>query len=181
MQTIGLKKFLWEKQIMVNASIYKTIFGVKLTHKSVFLLAFLALFPNILGMFSFSTPFGFNLHFFQILIFLAALLYGPMGGAVSGIFGSFYTAAILNNPYIIVGNIILGFFTGVFARRKIPVVGAAMLAFSIQLPWLWYSDIFLAGMSVMAVNGVMIALFAGNILWAFVASKSYKRIRSLIE
>ncbi|MBU1120601.1 hypothetical protein KJ660_01870 [Candidatus Micrarchaeota archaeon] len=166
---------------MVNASIYKTIFGVKLTHKSVFLLAFLALFPNILGMISLNTPFGFNFHFFQILIFLAAVLYGPVGGATSGLFGSFYTAVILNNPYIIVGNIILGLFTGVFVRKKIPVVGAAMLAFSIQLPWLWYSDIFLAGMNVMAVNGVMIALFAGNLFWALIASGSYKKIRSLIR
>lgn len=166
---------------MAETSVYKTIFGVKFSHKSLLLLAFLAFFPNLLGMISFSTPFGFNFHFFQILIFLAALLYGPIGGITSGIFGSFYTAIIMHNPFIIVGNAILGLFTGIFARKKIPVVGAVMLAFSIQLPWLWYSDVFLAGMPVPAVNGVMVALIASNLLWAIIASLSYKKMKKLVE
>lgn len=62
------------------------------------LLLALAVLPNFLGLFSFQTQFGFRIHFFQYLIFLAAAIYGPMGGAATGMIGSVYTAAALNNP-----------------------------------------------------------------------------------
>ena len=164
--------------------IYRNIFGmeVKFTYKSIALLSFLAVFPNILGLIVLPTPFGFNLHLFQYLIFAAALLYGPFGGLVSGAFGSVYTALLLNNPYIIFGNIILGFFFGYFAKnKKIHVLPAMFIAYAIQLPWLYVTDIYLAKMPLPAVQGVIIALLASNILWAYLAGKSYKQIGKLIE
>lgn len=170
-------------------NIYKGLFGSEFlfTRRGLVLLALLAAFPNLLGMVVLPAPFGFKFHLFQILIFLAAFIFGPFGGAVSGMFGSVYTAAALNNPWIIGGNIILGFFAGYLYRKKvpafaavripalaavrIPAFAAVWLAFAIQLPWLWVTDIYLAGMPVVAVQGVIVALAVSNTLWAVIAGR----------
>ncbi len=159
--------------------LYESAFGIKFSRRSVLLLAFLAVFPNLLGMIVLPTPFGFKFHLFQILIFLAALLYGKYGGATAGAFGSIYTAIALNNPYIVVGNIILGFFTGVFAKRT-KIVFAVLGAYAIQVPWLYFTDL-LAGMAEPVVRGAIVALLFSNIVWAVIAGLTYKRIRSLIQ
>jgi uncharacterized membrane protein len=154
---------------------YRSAFGVRFSLRSVSMLAFLAALPNLLGAIVMPTPLGFHFHLFQIGIFLAALLYGQWGGAVSGAFGSIFTAIALNNPFIIAGNIILGFFTGLFLKR-VNIITAAMLAYAVQLPWLWYTDIFLAGMKAGAVKAVMWALLFSNLVWAAVAFLAGKKI-----
>lgn len=158
---------------------YESLFGIRVSFRSIAMLGFLALFPNILGMVVLQTPFGFKFHLFQILVFLAALVYGKWGGAVAGGFGSIYTAIALGNPFIIGGNVILGFFTGVFAR-KVNVVVAVLAAFAIQLPWLYVTDL-LVGMPEAAVRGVIVALLFSNIVWAVAAGLIYKRLGSLIQ
>jgi len=162
---------------------YKNIFDfdVKNSWKSISLLAFLAIMPNFLGMINISTSWGFKIHFFQYLVFLAAIIYGPLGGAVSGAFGSLFTAVMLNNPYILVGNVILGFFVGVLFRLNWNIVLAALGAYLIQMPWLYYSDIYLAHMPVKVVYGVIIALFFSDILWAGLAWITYKPIKGMIK
>lgn len=161
---------------------YKTIFGteVKLTYKSILLLGFLALFPNILGTIHIVLPFGFRVHLFQILIFLAAIIYGPFGGAISGGFGSVYTAVLLNNPYIIIGNMILGFFVGFFLKKGFSIMPSVLLAYAIQLPWLIATDLFV-GMQLAVVEKVVVALFISNLVWAYVAGKSSKYVKRLVE
>ncbi|MBN2067247.1 MAG: hypothetical protein JW744_02155 [Candidatus Diapherotrites archaeon] len=159
--------------------LYKNVFGMEFSHKSALMLAFLAVFPNVLGMIVLDTGLGFKFHLFQILIFLAAMMYGKWGGALSGAFGSVYTAIALGNPYIIIGNIMLGFFTGIFAKRA-HIALAVLGAFAIQAPWLYYTDL-LAGMPEPAVRGVIVALLFSNIAWAFVAGKAYKRLKKLIQ
>ena len=159
--------------------LYENLFGVRFSYRSLLMLGFLAIFPNLLGTVVLQTPFGFKFHFFQILIFLAALIYGKWGGAAAGAFGSVYAAIALGNPYIIVGNVLLGFFTGVFAKRT-RIVFAVLGAFAIQVPWLYFTDL-LAGMPEPAVRGVVVALLFSNVVWAAVAGLTYKRIRSLIQ
>ena len=60
----------------------------------------------------YSDPGGFRIHFFQIAVIGAAYLFGPFGGAIADASGSFADALIVSNPYLIVGNIILGATTG---------------------------------------------------------------------
>ncbi|MAG21675.1 MAG: hypothetical protein CL943_00015 [Candidatus Diapherotrites archaeon] len=158
------------------SNVYRNLFGAEFSYKSLVMLVILAILPNLLGLVVLQTPFGFKLHIFQLLIFFAAAYYGKWGGALSGGFGSIFTAVLLGNPYIIVGNIILGFFTGMFAKR-INLVSAAMIAFAIQLPWLWYTDLFLVGMPIVAVNAIMWALLFSNLVWAGAAMLLFKRIR----
>jgi len=160
---------------------YKNIFkfDIKPTLESMSLLALLSILPNFFGIINIATPFGFKIHFFQYLVFLAAIIYGPIGGLISGAFGSVFTAVTLNNPYIIVGNMILGFFVGFFVRLKWNIILAVLMAYLIQLPWLYYSDIYLAHMPVKVVHGVIIALFVSNIIWGAVAGWSSRYVKGL--
>ncbi len=153
-------------------------FNIKWTWKTITLLTFLAIFPNILGLFH-TTLFGVRLHFFQYLIFLAAIIYGPAGGLISATFGSLYTAIALNNPYIIIGNIILGTLFGLFVRLKWNIIIAVLTAYLIQLPWLWITDVYFIGMPVNVVNKVVVGLFVSNIIWAIAAGWSYRRIKGV--
>ncbi|MBW2974449.1 hypothetical protein KY366_01910 [Candidatus Woesearchaeota archaeon] len=161
----------------MNVYAYKDIFdfNVRWTWKTITLLAFLAVFPNVLGLVH-TTVFGVRVHFFQYLIFLAAIIYGPAGGMVSGAFGSVYTAAALGNPYVIIGNVILGGVFGVLIRLKWHVISAVLTAYLIQMPWLWVTDVYLAGMPVKVVNGIVIALLISDVLWAVVAGWSSKYV-----
>lgn len=145
----------------------KTIF------KSLAILGLLAVLPNAFGTINFQTPFGVNVHVFQIFIFLAAALFGPAGGAASGLFGSVYTAMLLHNPYILVGNAILGAAAGLFISRGIPLFFACLAAFAVQLPWLWATDVYLMKMPEPVVTSIIIALLLGNIVWALVAQVLY--------
>jgi len=161
---------------------YKNIFGFRneWNWKTISLFCFLAVFPNILGLVHIDV-FGFRIHFFQYLVFLAAIVYGPVGGAVSGAFGSVYTATMLHNPYIIAGNIFLGFLVGLFVRHKFHIVLAAILAYLAQMPWLWYSDIYLAGMPVAVVQKIVVALLVSDVIMALAAGYSYKPVKALIS
>ncbi len=161
---------------------YKDIFGFsnEWNWKTISLFGFLAVFPNILGLI-YVDVFGLRIHFFQYLVFLAAVIYGPAGGAVSGAFGSVYTAIALHNPYIIIGNIILGFLAGFFVRHKFHIVLAAMLAYLIQMPWLWYSDVYLAGMPVAVVQKIVIALLISDVIMALAVRYTYKPVKALVS
>ena len=160
---------------------YENIFDIKFNWKTLSLLAFLAFFPNFLGMIH-TSVLGVRIHFFQYLIFLAAIIYGPAGGMISGAFGSMYTAIVLHNPYIIVGNIILGALVGLFVKKyNFHVISAVLTAFLIQIPWLWATDIYLAGMPIKVVNGIVVALLISDLLWGTVAHLTAKKVRAIVS
>ncbi|MFC1754547.1 ECF transporter S component [Thermoproteota archaeon] len=150
---------------------YKSIFtfDTEWNYRSLGMLIFLIFLPNLLGLINMPTVFGFKIHIFQVAIFIAAVIYGPTGGLLSGLVGSTYSAFIMHNPYIIVGNMLLGFFVGFFARYKIHTVIAVILAYVIQLPWLILTDYYLVGLSAGFITALVIALAVSNIIWAVVA------------
>jgi len=159
---------------------YQNIFGTEIewNYKKILLLASLLIFPNILSLFHFQL-FGLRFHFFQYLIFLSAFIFGPVGGILSGGLGSLYTAIAMNNPYIAIGNMILGGFVGLFMKYKLPVIPSVIFAYAIQVPWLWYSDIYLAGMAAGYVNMIIIALLASNIICGAATKLTAERIKNL--
>jgi len=152
-------------------------FGFTPEKRSVLFLAFIALLPNLFGLVSMPTAFGFRLHVFQFFIFLAALLFGPFGGVVSGSFGSLYTAFLLGSPCIVAGNALLGLLFALFIKKGLSVFRAGLLAFAIQVPYLYVTDVFLAGMLHASVVNIIIALFFGNLLWLFLAKHADKRLQ----
>ncbi|MBD3164263.1 hypothetical protein GF323_03620 [Candidatus Woesearchaeota archaeon] len=158
---------------------YKNIFSfdIKWSSKTVSLFIFLLILPNFLGMINLSTKTGFKIHFFQYAVFLAAIIYGPKGGLLSGFVGSTYSAFIMHNPYIAVGNAILGFFTGLFIRYGSKTILAVLLAYIIQLPWLILTDYFLVHLPMSFIMPLIMALFFSNIVWAIAAHYTAKLVK----
>lgn len=148
--------------------------------RNMIMFSFLAILPNLLGMLHYTTIFGLRVHFFQYAIFLAAILYGPIGGMVSGAVGSVYVAMALGNPYIVVGNVILGFVFGLFVRLKWNLVISVLAAYAIQLVWLIPSDIYLAHMPVNVVWMVVFSLLISNVIFVSLAGMTAEKIKHLL-
>jgi uncharacterized membrane protein len=127
-------------------------------------------------------PFAqWQLHFFQLGIFLSAILFGPFVGALVGALSSSYNGMfIIHNPWIIGGNALLGFFTAYLYTKTTPFK-AAMGAYAIQLPYLLATDVLFAGMPLMVVAGLVATLFFENIICAFVAVSMAPHMRALIS
>lgn len=157
----------------------KNIFYFDLSWKSILAISLLSLLPNIAGTVNFSV-FGVKTHLFQYFVFIAAMAYGPFGGLVSGGFGSAFSAVTAGNPYIIVGNMLLGFFAGLFLRNGLGIVSAALAAYIIQMPWLYATDVYLAGIRPSAVFGIMASLLVFDVIWALVANFTFKELRKIL-
>ena len=141
-------------------------FDRRLDRKEISILVFLVFLPNVLGMLNYDTGMGFKLHVFQLGIVLAALFYGWYGGLMAGIFGSIYSAVIMNNPYIIIGNAILGLVAGYLIHKGYHTNLAIWVAFAIQIPWLIFSDYVFIGMPMNVIWMIIIALAVSNTIWA---------------
>lgn len=156
-------------------------FGVKINEKSATTLLLLVLLPNLLGALQLSTPWGFKIHVFQFAIFLAAFAFGPIGGLLSGSAGSLFAAYLMSNPYILVGNAILGLATGYFFRRGRSYLVSVLLGFAIQVPWIVVTDIFLMNLPAFFVGRLVIALTLSNALWAALAATSATPLKRYLE
>jgi hypothetical protein len=152
-------------------------FGIVWNFKTIGMFFILLILPNFLGMMNITTDYGFKVHFFQAAVFIAALIYGPVGGLLSGLFGSAYSTIIMGNPYIAVGNAILGFMVGIFVRYGFSTIVAVLLAFVIQLFWLIPTDLFLMNMPLKVLFMLIAALFASNIVWAIAVDFGTKKIK----
>ena len=106
---------------------------------------------NILGIFS--IPLGItSIHLMQLPIILSGLVLGFWSGGITGFIGSILMAYTLSpsNPYILLGNAILGFFTGLIysylkktkKRQIIPQTLSVLAAYLIQLPYLYITDVY---------------------------------------
>jgi uncharacterized membrane protein len=155
--------------------------GVKVNEKSIITLVILMLLPNLLGAIHLSTPWGFKIHLFQYAIFLAAFAMGPIGGLLAGFAGSLHAAYVMTNPYILVGNALLGFFTGYFFRRGHTYLRSALLGFGVQIPWLVATDYFLMNLPVSFIGGLLFALTLTNVLWAVPAGMSAGPLKRYLE
>ncbi len=83
-------------------------------------------------------PFTLSIHFFQLAIFLAAILAGPWAGLLSGAVGGLYMG-FTRIPFIVGGIALLGGITGIFAKKFRPVT-ACLMAWLIQLPYILVTD-----------------------------------------
>ena len=127
------------------------------------------------------TVWGFKIHLFQYMVFTAAILFGPVAGMISGGFGSIFTAMTLGNPFIIFGNMLLGFFTGHFFKKGYGLIPSVLMAFTIQVPWLYVTDVYLVSMPSTLVFKIILALLVANIVWAFVAGKTRKKFEAALS
>lgn len=131
---------------------------------------------NLLSMINLPLIEGFRVHFFQVAIFAAAMLYGYKGGLTIGLIGSAYTAIAMSNPYILLFNSLLGLFVGYFFLKGFNIHIAVLFAFAIELLWLIPIDLFIIEMPAAIVTKLVISLLFSNMLWASVANLVVKRI-----
>ena len=92
--------------------------NLRLTSKLVAFIAVMCAVANILGFLT--IPLGIaEIHLMQLPIILTGLALGPGAGGLVGFLGAAVMAFRLRppNPYILLGNAILGFFTGLFYLR----------------------------------------------------------------
>jgi len=105
---------------------------------------------NVLGFFA--IPIGWtSIHLMQLPIILTALSMGSWNGAIVGFLGPISMAYRLSpiNPYILLGNAILGFVTGFFfthlkemkGRPAVPQVSSVLAAYIIQVPYIYVTDV----------------------------------------
>ncbi len=123
----------------------------RLTSKLIAFIAVMCAVANILGFFT--IPLGIAaIHLMQLPIILAGLALGPRAGGLVGVLGAATMAFRLGppNPYILLGNGILGFFTGLFYRRLknrggrpiIPQVISVLGAYLVQFPYVYVTDVY---------------------------------------
>lgn len=137
----------------------------------------LILLPLVLSLIHIDTPWEIHLHFFQIAILFGAYLYGPTGGGIAGAAGSFAGALMLSNPYLIVGNVILGTATGYLARLGFRPLFAIWGAFLIQIPWLILSDYCFLGLPATFIRNLIVSLLISNTLWALAVTFTFGLLR----
>jgi uncharacterized membrane protein len=124
---------------------------------------------------------GWQMHFFQLGIFLSAFLFGPFAGALVGALSSAYSGlVILHNPWIIGGNAILGLFAAYLYTKTTPFK-AAMLAYAVQLPYLLVTDVLFVSMPIMVVLALAATLLAENVLCAYMAILMAPHVKALLS
>jgi len=163
---------------MTNSSL--TITSLKSSRKAALAFGLLVLLPCLMSLIHVSFAQSWKIHFFPAAIFLAAVSFGPAGGLLAGITGSLYSALWLGNPYLMVGNAILGLMTGLFFRKTSSIIPSVLLAFACQLPWLIVSDYFFMGLPAEFIARLVVVLFLGNILWALLIHLGMKPIKKYL-
>ncbi len=141
---------------------------------------------NILGYLS--IPIGTTtIHFMQLPIILSGLALGSLAGGIVGFIGATVMAFTLPtpNPFILLGNAILGFFTGFFYLRlkgkKPPIVPqflAVIGAIIINFPYVYFTDVYLMSMaSPLVLSLILPKLLLEDIISLLVAHVILFRIK----
>ncbi len=144
-----------------------------MTSKLITFVATMCAVANVLGLFA--IPVGATtIHFMQLPIILSGLALGPWVGGLVGIIGA--AAMAFNFPgtnlYILLGNGLLGFFTGLFylylgkmrVRSIIPQVISVLGAYIIQAPYVYVTDVYLVKMLPSLVLTILVKLLLEDVI-----------------
>lgn len=148
------------------------------TTKQIAFIIIMSALANILGYFA--IPLGATrIHFMQLPIIFSGLALGALTGGIVGFIGAAVTAFTLSppNPFILPGNALLGFLTGLFYFRlkklKPPIVPqllAVVGAIVIQFPYTYFSDVYLAFVpSAIVLFTILPLLFVEDMICLFIA------------
>jgi len=141
---------------------------------------------NALGFLSVSAGM-FRVHFIQIPIILTGLALGPLAGGFVGFTGAIVMAFMLitPNPYLLFGNAILGGLTGLFYRylRRvsgiplIPQMLAVLGAYTVQMPYVYVTDVYLMSMPVPVVLMIMLTLLIEDVISVLIVHPILYRVK----
>jgi uncharacterized membrane protein len=146
--------------------------------KQIAFIVIMSALANVLGYFS--VPLGVTrIHFMQLPIIISGLALGAIAGGIVGFVGAIVMAFTFATPnlYILPGNALLGFFTGLFYFRlkkmKPPIVPqliAVLGAVVIQFPYTYLSDVYLVSMrSELVLFTILPLLFLEDIISLLIA------------
>jgi LytS/YehU family sensor histidine kinase len=118
-----------------------------------------------------SVPFvlGLRVHFFQVAIMLAGVIGGPVPGLLAGAIGGVYVAALRSDPTIVVGNALLGLFTGLFVRKMRPVLAGILAWVLIQAPWLYLTGTYILNVPAVVMQTILATLTVEDVICAVIA------------
>jgi hypothetical protein len=153
---------------------------IKLYRRIALAFTVLVIFPFLLSLINLTFVQSWKVHFFPVAVILAAMIFGAMGGLVAGIAGSLYSAVLLGNPYLIVGNALLGVLTGIFYKKTNKIVLSVFLAFICEIPWLMVSDYYFMHLSVQFIAKLIVVLFLANVFWAALIQLFNKPLRKYL-
>jgi uncharacterized membrane protein len=152
-QECGCKKF--EKGVMRLTKTKRTF-----ASKQIAFIIIMSALANILGAPPFIISLGaVNIHFLQLPILLTGLALGAVAGGIVGFIGPTVMAFTFRTPnlFILPGNALLGFFTGLFYSRLrrirppiLPQLLALIGAVAIQFVYTYFSDVY--GASIPSAN-----------------------------
>jgi LytS/YehU family sensor histidine kinase len=118
-----------------------------------------------------SVPFvlGLRIHFFQVAIMLAGIIGGPLSGLVTGAIGGTYVAVLRSDPTIVIGNALLGLFTGLFVRKLRPALAAIAAWVLIQAPWIYVTGTFAFHVPAFVMQVTLVLLTIEDVACAAIA------------
>jgi len=112
--------------------------------------------------------FGTRIHFFQAGIMLAGVVGGPLSGLITGSIGGMYVAAMRSDPTIVIGNGLLGLFTGIFSRKLRPVLAGLVAWVLIQGPWIYITGTLILNVPSAAMQAILALLTVEDVICASV-------------
>jgi hypothetical protein len=143
-----------------------TVKDVKMYRRFAVAISVLIIFPFALSMINLTFAQSWKVHFSPAAVILAAAIFGGAGGLVAGIAGSLYSAVLLGNPYLIVGNALFGVLTGIFYKQTNQIIISVMLAFICEIPWLIVSDYYFMHLPAVFIAKLIVVLFLADVFWA---------------
>ena len=163
---------------MINSSTAAN--GITLYRRTAIAFILLVFLPFMLSLINLTFAQSWKVHFFPAAIILAVLIFGATGGLVAGIAGSLYSAFLLGNPYLIIGNALFGLLTGIFYKKTNKIILSVLLAFVCELPWLILTDYYLVHLSAEFITKLIIVLFLANVLWVALIHLINKPLRKFL-
>jgi len=119
--------------------------------KSIAFIALMGALGNVFGFFPITIPTGsipvsVVVNFSQLPALLTAVGVGSLEGGLVGLLATLASTILyIRNPFVPVGNFILGYAAGYFAKKRRPVL-SCLLGELVESPFLWASMIVWSGM-----------------------------------
>jgi len=147
--------------------------------RSIAFMALMGTLGNIFGFFPITIPTGglpvsVVVNFSQLPALLVAVGVGPLEGGMTGFLSTLVSTILyIKNPLVPVGNFILGYSAGYFAKKRRPVISCILGEF-IESPFLWASMIlwsgFMMGIPLIALVPIIVTVNAKAFVEVFLDS-----------
>jgi uncharacterized membrane protein len=113
--------------------------------------------------------FGLQIHLFQVAIMLAGVIGGSLSGLVTGAIGGAYMAMLRSDPTIVIGNGLLGLFTGLFVRKMRPALAGIAAWVLIQAPWIYLTGTYVLHVPALVMQTILATLTVEVVICAVFA------------